>query len=320
MITAQLLDQQQLQTGDETLIKHWQETGRGVIWIDIEAETDAVEQQWLATLGGHPLAIQDSQRTRHPPKIEHFDDNSFILYRPLAPLGEDLAINSQRLAFFISDNCLVSIHKTPLDCIQAIRQLPALAGLMQCPAEIMCAIIRHSASSSIEDVLGIEETLSELEEAMADAANDRLLNDVTFYRTRLRKLKRLFAYHDRMFGLLLKEPELLPARSETIHHSLQDVYDKFERLLNLTAMYYDLCGDLSDAYLSLASHRLNRTMQLLTVITAIFVPLTFLAGVYGMNFIHMPELQWRYGYFIILAIMATTAAGLVALFRHRKWL
>lgn len=320
MITVHLLDQQQLQKGDEQLIEQWQQDGNGIIWIDIEAEPDAEERKWLTALDCHPLAIQDSQRPRHPSKIEHFDNNSFILYRVLEPIGRKLTIKSQQLAFFISDNCLISMHKTPLACIQTSRDLPKLTELMQCPAELMCAILRDSANSHTDDILNIEEALSDLEEAMADKGNDRLLNDVTFYRTRLRKLKRFFAYHENMFNRLLKEPDLLPARSTAIYHSLHDVYDKFERLLNLTSMYYDLCGDLSDAYLSMASHRLNHTMQLLTVITAIFIPLSFLAGLYGMNFHYMPELGWHYGYYTLLGLMLVIAIGLIALFRYKKWL
>lgn len=85
-------------------------------------------------------------------------------------------------------------------------------------------------------------------------------------------------------------------------------------------MYHELCGDLLDGYLSISSHRLNNTMRVLTVITAVFVPLGFLAGVYGMNFDVMPELSKPYGYYVLLASMATIATALLGWFRFKKWI
>jgi magnesium transporter len=85
-------------------------------------------------------------------------------------------------------------------------------------------------------------------------------------------------------------------------------------------MYYETCGDLIDGYISISSHQLNHTMRILTVITAIFIPLGFMAGLYGMNFDHMPELHWKYSYFALLSVMGITVIGLILLFRHKKWL
>ena len=85
-------------------------------------------------------------------------------------------------------------------------------------------------------------------------------------------------------------------------------------------MYYEICGDLVEGYISLSSHNLNNTMKILTIISAIFVPLTFLAGIYGMNFEYIPELGWRYAYFVLLAVMGSIAIALFILFRRIRWL
>ena len=85
-------------------------------------------------------------------------------------------------------------------------------------------------------------------------------------------------------------------------------------------MYYEICGDLVESHISISSHQLNQTMKILTIITAIFVPLGFIAGLYGMNFQYMPELQFRYGYFVILGLMAVLAVGMLTLFRRVRWL
>ena len=101
---------------------------------------------------------------------------------------------------------------------------------------------------------------------------------------------------------------------------MTDVYEKFERLNSLSALYYDLAGDLIDGHISLTSHNLNETMRILTVVTAIFVPLGFLAGLYGMNFDNIPELHHPNGYFFLVGFMAIIATSLVAIFKRNKWL
>jgi len=96
--------------------------------------------------------------------------------------------------------------------------------------------------------------------------------------------------------------------------------DKNERISSLCQMYYELSGDLMDSFLSMASHKLNSTMRILTVITAIFVPLSFIVGLYGMNFEYIPELKFQYGYFVVVGFMLTLSISLVSLFKFKKWL
>ena len=96
--------------------------------------------------------------------------------------------------------------------------------------------------------------------------------------------------------------------------------DKNERLSSLSQMYYELTGDLLDSMLSMASHKLNGTMRVLTVITAVFVPLSFIVGLYGMNFEYIPELKFKYGYFMVVGFMLTLSVSLISLFRFKKWL
>ena len=103
-------------------------------------------------------------------------------------------------------------------------------------------------------------------------------------------------------------------------HELTDLSDQVGRSASLAELYYELAADLADAYLGLSSHRLNQVMRVLTVITVIFVPLSFLAGVYGMNFDNMPELHTRFGYYVLLGTMGLVVAVQIALFRRKRWL
>ena len=111
-----------------------------------------------------------------------------------------------------------------------------------------------------------------------------------------------------------------PIINQTDLHTVTDVHERIERLLSLSQMHYDICSDLINGYLSVTSHQLNQTMRVLTVITAVFVPLSFLAGLYGMNFDYMPELKITYGYYYLLGFMAFISLSLVVLFKRKRWL
>lgn len=318
MIRVFLWQHKQLFQGGEELIASWQAQG-GKIWIDVEGEEDQVELSIVQALGCHALAINDMQRSNHPPKIENFHQHSFVLYRQLLDIRDDLSLSMQNIALFYQDDFLITVHKQAFVDVDKILEKPHFIDMLKAPAELMCALLRHTANLQLERVLQFEELLSTVEERMAYQANDQLLQELLGYRGCLRRLKRIYDYHEKMFVQLLRE-ENSHSHSKNLQHMIRDVYDKYERLLSLTSLYYDLCGDLSDAYISLSTHRLNHTMQVLTVITAIFIPLSFVAGIYGMNFEGMPELTWRYGYFYVLSLMLVIAISLLVLFKHKKWL
>jgi magnesium transporter len=169
-------------------------------------------------------------------------------------------------------------------------------------------------------MLAFEPRLNELEDSMLDQPNDEVMRELIAYQTRLRKLRRVFNYHERMIENLRTDvPQRLIDEDGDIEHALQDLFERCERLHGLCTMYYEICGDLINGYLSLSSHQLNNTMKVLTIITAIFVPLTFIAGIYGMNFENMPELRMPFGYFYTLGAMLVIAAGF-GWVAYRKWL
>lgn len=317
MIRVFLWQHEALYQGSRELIDLWLKQG-GKIWIDVEQENEQTVVNLLTSLGCHALAINDVQRSNHPPKIEHFAQHSFVLYRQIKAIHDDLSLSMQSIALFYSDDLLLTVHQTPFVSIEKITEKAHFTSMLQTPAELLCALLRHSANQQLETLSGLEEELSVIEERMTAQGSDQLLQELLRYRSCFRRLKRIYDYHEKMFAQLLRESK--QQQNKNLQHMVRDMYDKFERLLSLSGLYYDLCGDLSDAYISLSTHRLNHTMQVLTVITAIFIPLSFVAGVYGMNFEGMPELTWRYGYFYVLSLMGLIAVFLLLLFRHKKWL
>ena len=167
-------------------------------------------------------------------------------------------------------------------------------------------------------LLALEPRLDELEEEIQRQPRDEMLGELAGYKSHLKKLRRIFAYHQQVFSGL--RTGALPGFGAEVRHELNDVYEHQERAASLSGLYYELAADLIESYLSIASHRLNQIMKVLTIITAIFVPLSFLAGLYGMNFEYIPELHTHSGYFILLGVMAGIAVALLALFRKQRWL
>lgn len=320
MIRTQLLtgDKQWLE-GHEELIEQWKQDVQSFIWIDLFDEKPEAEKTFLQSMHCHPLAIEDVQRFRHPPKTETFDNFTLILYRGITEFNKDLTIQQITIALFAGDRCLISRHADKSLGIQQYWETAQKENLLVSPGLLATRIMRFSVGRYLEALLAFEPSLTDLEDAMQDKPNDDIMRELIAYQSRLRKLKRIFNYHERMIQNLRTDvPQRLIDEDGDIEHALQDLYERCERLNGLCTMYYEISGDLINGYLSLSSHQLNNTMKVLTVFTAIFVPLTFIAGVYGMNFDYMPELRTTYGYFYTLGAMGGVAT-LIGWFAIKKW-
>lgn len=310
-----------LTAGGVELVEQWRSNAGAFLWLDMVDERVSDEEALLMDLGCHPLAIQDAQRDRHPPKFEDFEMFSFLLYRGVRTVGESLNIETVQIGFFVGSNLLVTRRNGPSFGVEKVWSDPTLIEELADPAILMSIILKHSAQVYLDAVLEFENRLSEIEDSMSVRPDDALMQELIGYKSSLRKLRRIFNYHERILETLLKEPgNHIDTREDELRHAVQDIYDKFERLKSLSALYYDICGDLIEGYLSISAHKLNRTMQVLTVITAVFIPLGLMAGIYGMNFDHMPELHSANGYYILLFVMASTAAVLLLLFKRKGWL
>lgn len=321
MIKTQLLTATgQLTCGGIEQIDLWRTAPDSFIWIDLEDESPAAESALLESLECHPLAIEDVQRFRHPPKTETFDDHTLVLYRGITQFNPDLTIEQMSIALFAGERYLISCHPRSSTGIRYWWENAAKEDLLKSPALLATKIMLYSVGRYLDALLEFEPKLNELEDAMQEGANDDMMRELIAYQSRLRKLKRIFNYHERLVINLLKNiPPLWIEEDGDIEHALQDLFERCERLHSLCTMYYEISADLINGYLSISSHSLNNTMRVLTVITAIFVPLTFIVGIYGMNFDNMPELHWEFGYFYILGVMLVIACALGG-FAYKKWL
>lgn len=311
--------QQAWSEGGLELLEQWRQQPDAFVWIDVENEPEESERAFLLDMHCHPLAIEDLQRFRHPPKTENFDNYTLVLYRDITQFNPDLTIEQMTLAVFAGDRCLITCHKQNSLAVQHYWSSARSEHLLVSPGLLAARIMRFSVTQYLDAMLSFEHRLADLEDCMQSEPNDALMRDLIAYQSRLRKLKRIFNYHERVVQLLrLEIPQRLIDEEGDIEHALQDLYERCERLHGLCTMYYEICGDLINGYLSLTSHQLNQTMRILTLITALFMPLTLIAGIYGMNFDYMPELRWHYGYFMVLGLMfcLSVVSGWLA---FRKW-
>ncbi len=309
-----------VQSGGLELVQTWKSSADLMLWLDMQDVEPRQEYELLEAFGIHALAIQDAQRKRHPPKLEVFNEHTFLLIRGLDAHSTSIDLQTIHISMFISDRFLITRHSG--DSV-SIDSHWAMIGeddefTRAGPATWCTNVATQSSKRYIPILLGLESRLAELEDDLMAKPSDEKLAELVGYKTRLRRLRRIFSYHERVFHRLLNEQ--VDHFPEALHHQIHDIYEAVERSRSLSDMYYEVTGDLIEGYISIASHRLNQIMKVLTIVTTIFVPLGFLAGIYGMNFEYIPELGFRYGYFVLLSVMASIATGLMFVFRRRKWI
>jgi len=306
--------------GGEELISEWRESENGILWADIEGGDAEHDESVLRGFGIHPLAIQDALRPRHPPKIERFDDYWFILMRGLDADSDGIDFGAIQLSIFVGDRFLLSRHSQPSVSanwlFDRLQQDPA--WMAEGSGSLAIRLSNRLARRYVELLLELEPRLDEIEEEMFENPDDELLSELTQYRSRLRRLTRIANYHHQIASTLRGTSDSLFDAS--LSHRIVDLYEQIERTQSLASLFYQIATDLTDGYLGISSHRLNRVMQILTIITVIFVPLTFLAGIYGMNFENMPELSTRAGYFVVVGIMFVIAVMQLIYFRRKRWM
>jgi magnesium transporter len=323
MITTFLLKSSQVSKGGIEQISAWKDDPLSTLWVDL---TDAAEfddpELHKNNLGLHPMAVQDARRDRHPAKIEAFDEFTFLLLKGLSADSFNIDFKTIQLSLFVGKRFMLTFHCSESISIERLKTM-----LLEEPVTTQASgttlamrLCRLMSMRYINILLELEPRLEELEALMLnDDANDTMLSELIRYKSDLKRLHRYADYHEQMFQQMKDKtfPGLDQVKGK---HEIIDVWEKLERTKSLSRLFYETASDLIEGYISVASHRLNQIMKVLTVVMAIFVPLSFLAGIYGMNFENIPELHHPSGYFILLTVMGSIVGFLLMLFRKKRWL
>jgi magnesium transporter len=311
-----------IKIGNEELMIEWEQDQNTTLWIDLDNIDKNREKEILTQFGCHALAISDAQRERHPPKVELFDNFIFLLYRGFVAKDDNLTFEHVQISMFIGHRILITCHPESSVAINSLFNSNSEKLLARSPIHLALKIFHSSCGNYLQQLFNFESHLERIEDEFQTSGNDNMMKEITSHRSRLVKIRRTFNYHVTVGNTLngyLEDDETSLITAKEIHN-VNDLRERLDRLSSLSQMYYDICGDLINGYMSVTSHQLNATMRVLTVITALFVPLTFLAGIYGMNFEYIPELKFKNGYFTLLGVMAVVSVGLIALFKKKRWL
>ncbi len=293
-----------------------------VTWINIDGlhEVDIIEKIGKH-FDVHPLVLEDIVNTGQRPKMEDFDSYLFVVLKMLHYNQEEGEIGAEQVSLILGSNFVISFQETEGDVFNSIRERirNAKGRIRKMGADYLAYALVDAIVDSyfiILEKLG-EEIESAEEELVTNPAPETLQTIHNLKREMILLRKSVWPLRELISGLERGESSLIQ-KSTVIY--LRDVYDHTIQVIDTIETYRDMLAGMLDIYLSSISNRMNAVMKVLTIIATIFIPLTFIAGIYGMNFKFMPELEWRWGYFGILAIMAVVAVYMVIFFRKKKWL
>lgn len=292
-----------------------------VSWLDVSGVHDSsIIEEIGAHLGLHPLIMEDIVHPNQRPKFEPFDDQLYVVVRMLH-VREDSSVQDEQISIVIGRNYIVSFQQLPGDVFDPVRErLRAGKGVIrkQGPDYLAYALIDLIVDYYFVLLERIGNEVQDLEiEVMDDPSKQTIHAIRAAKQTIISYRKDIWPVRELVSAMTRDESGLIKKRTTTY---LRDVYDHSIQVIDLMETYRDQLSGLTDLYLSSLSQRMNEVMQVLTIIGSIFIPLTFIAGIYGMNFAVMPELQWEWGYAMAWGLMLSTATGLFIYFKRRKWL
>lgn len=306
--------------GGRELLTEWRSQQDSWLWVDLQDEPAATETELLCkelSLDTH--AVAEAQRPRHPPGFDAFPDHIYLLLKSLTAETDDLEFSTQQMAIFASDRLLVTRHNLYSRFLDLQHQRLREHGCDgDSPLGFLAAIARRVAERYGRILLDLERRLDEVEDLLFDSRTDGLMEELVGYNTALRKMRRILGYHTHALQALRDHFD--PTQAEYWYDEFEDIHSVMERFHSMSDMYQNVINDLIEGYISLNAHQLNQIMKVLTIVTVIFVPLTLLVGIYGMNFEYIPELKSDHGYFVLLGVMVAIAAGLLLLFKRVRWL
>ncbi|MFH1371239.1 MAG: magnesium/cobalt transporter CorA [Planctomycetota bacterium] len=293
-----------------------------VTWINIDGIHDI---KTIEKIGSHydihPLTLEDILTTSQRPKFEDLEKYLFIVLNMLSFSEEKRQIQAEQVSMILGPNFVISFQESIGDVFEPIRdRIRNAKGRIR---KMGCDYLMYSLMDAVVDnYFSILEKLGEkielLEEELIGNANERTLKLIHQLKKEMIFLRKsVWPLRELISGLERSESGLI-ADSTSVY--LRDLYDHTIQVIDTVESFRDMVSGMLDIYLSAISNRMNAVMKVLTIIATIFIPLTFIAGVYGMNFKYMPELEWKFGYELIWGVMLVVAAVMVLYFIKKKWL
>ena len=323
-ITIVEYDEQQVQT---QVITSWAEcpvaaNKPGVTWIDVSGLADVGHLEWLGECFKlHPLVLEDILNVDQRPKIEDYEDYLYIVIKTISSQPGVDEIVAAQISLILGANFVLSFHEDNEDLFKTIREriITAKGRIRKAGADYLAyALMDLIVDNYFVTLEQFGDQVEFMEDEVVRQPVPATLQTVHHLKNHMIILRRsLWPLREVIARLERRESPLIQDATAVY---FKDVYDHTIIAIDTVETYRDILSGLLDIYLSSVSNRLNEVMKVLTIIATIFMPLTFLAGVYGMNFKYMPELEWHYGYFVCVAFMVMLAGCMLLYFKKRMWI
>lgn len=286
-------------------MQHAKEDTNGLLWLDV-FDPDYESESFLTDeMGFHPLAVDDAFSRQHQPaKADEYGSHLFMIVHGIDYSSDEEFIETARLSMFIAEGLVVTLHRVQLISVDTIIQrIERDTRLMQRPASLFSYIILDSLHDAILPTLDhIAEVAAGLEEVAIEAPGKDVLQQILQLKRSTIRIQRTMAPQIRVFNRLSRNEFALIGEESSLY--FRDLHDQIIQLDVINQGVRDTADNALSTYLSSIGIRQNETMRVLAIVAAIFLPLSLLAGIYGMNFSNMPELAWTWGYFAVIGIMA----------------
>ena len=291
-----------------------------VNWVNLDGLSDVrIVEKLQAHFNLHSLLVEDIL-TDQRPKAEEYEDHLFVTLKMLYRI-DGPEVDYEQISFVLGMNYLLTFQEKEGDLFDAFRErIKQDQGRVRKKKAdyLMYRLIDITVENYYNVLDNIGEQIDEIEATIRmDTSADAFHKIQTIKKELIYLHKALYPLRDALGKVLKDESDFI--RDENVPY-FSDVYDHVIHLIDSLDTYRDLTAGLTDQYMNIQNSKLNEVIRVLTIISTIFIPLTFIVGVYGMNFEHFPELQWRYGYATIWIVMLGIAAGMLGYFRYKKWI
>lgn len=295
-----------------------------ITWLHLQGSPSVAQLEALqAAFGLHSLALEDILTREYRPKFENYDSHYFVVLDHLRRAQDDV-VHADQVSFFLGGGFVVSIDEGPEDRFEPVRRrLRGQRSRFASGADyLLYALMDLVIDGGFPVLEQMGERIEGLEEAILEDPTRESRNGLHYLKRELVMMRRCLWPQREVVASLMRENDGMLSEATRLY--LRDCYDHSVIMMDLMESYREMTTSLLDTYISSVSQRMNDVMKALTVIATIFLPLSFLAGLYGMNFSgspwNMPELHWRYGYFYVLGVMLAVVVGMLSWFRYKRWL
>lgn len=284
-------------------------------WIDFNQPTEEEVEFLRHPLSFHHLAIEDCIHHLQRPKLDYYEDHTFFVVQAL----NQKTITREEVNFFLNEKYVVTFHhelSPEVDDVWNRLNLSTEVDKWD-PFHVFYYVLDKMVDNYFPLVNQIDDTLNEIDDNSKGRSMEALLKDLFETRHDLLSLRHTITPMRDLLYRIINSQRLTSIRGKIAYFS--DIYDHLLKLTEMIEASRELTTDIRDSYISINSNETNHVMKVLTVITTIFMPLTFIVGVYGMNFRNMPETNWKYGYFGALFLMFLIALGMYIWFNKKGW-